>query len=371
MAAQSLTYTNPALRLSEARQTSGRVRWRSPSNIALVKYWGKHGRQLPRNPSISLTLEQAATFTDIVFSPRNGSATATGICLNFRFEGIDHHPFEDRVQRFLEALLPVFPFLAELDLHISSRNTFPHSSGIASSASSMSALALALCDMERLLFGWAGTEKDFLIKASYIARLGSGSACRSVFPTAALWGRWNELPDSSDLYAIPCEEQIHPDLAYMHDTILLVDQGPKSVSSRAGHHLMEGNPFAPARYDQARERLETLWKAMKTGDMDTFGQITEAEALTLHALMMTSMPPYMLLKPNTLAILEAVKNFRASEKIPVYCTLDAGPNVHVLFPDVCKTPVMAFIESELAPYCQQKRWIADSVGKGPTRLDHA
>ena len=89
----------------------------------------------------------------------------------------------------------------------------------------------------------------------------------------------------------------------------------KSVSSRAGHALMEGNAFAKPRYEQANERLLRLLPALKSGDLETFGQICENEALTLHALMMASNPSYILMRPNTLKMIELLRAYRLIRNI--------------------------------------------------------
>src|SRR5574344_218363 len=151
----------------------GGVKWQSPSNIAIVKYWGKRDNQLPRNPSISFTLSQCRTETSVFFEKSDRFS------LDFRFDGKENVPFSERIKEFLVANLPYLPFLSQLDLKIDSHNTFPHSSGIASSASSMSALIMCLLDIERMANDETAID---LQKASYLARLASGSASRSVFP---------------------------------------------------------------------------------------------------------------------------------------------------------------------------------------------
>ncbi len=132
---------------------SGDIHWQSPSNIAIVKYWGKHGQQLPRNPSISFTLQAAYTETELSYVPRETAGEE--ISLDFFFEGQAQPAFAQKIVKFLGALATeeILPFLTQFHLTIHSANSFPHSAGIASSASSMSALALCLCSMEQELFG--------------------------------------------------------------------------------------------------------------------------------------------------------------------------------------------------------------------------
>jgi diphosphomevalonate decarboxylase len=361
-------YTNPRLLLDSSNPPeAGKITWRSPSNIALIKYWGKHGQQLPRNPSLSLTL--AASFTDTMLEYSHRDDVSDGqIDLDFYFHQEENEAFKAKTLDFLQSLLPIFPFLKQLKLVVRTGNSFPHSAGIASSASGMSALALCLCSLEDLLFGTLQNPADFDRKASYLARLGSGSACRSIFSHAAVWGQTPLVADSSDEYAVPVGDAIHDVFKSFHDDILIVSRAEKSVSSRAGHALMEGNPYAEPRYAQARARLATLLDAMRAGDLDTFGKITEDEALTLHALMMCSNPAYTLMRPDSLAILEKVRAYRAATGHPVYFTLDAGPNVHLLYPGDIVHEVRKFIEDDLAEHCEDGYVQQDWVGEGPEEM---
>lgn len=335
------------------------VKWQSPSNIAIVKYWGKRPgmKQIPQNPSVSFTLSKCRTETSIDYkaSDRFG--------LHFRFDGKENPEFQTKIAEFLKNQLSAFPFLNEIELHINSHNTFPHSSGIASSASSMSALVLCLMDIDREL---NGGEID-LQRASCLSRLASGSACRSVFPKMALWGATEARPGSSDEYAVSLENEIHPLFKTFHDSILIVSDAKKSVSSRAGHALMNGNPYAESRYAVAKNNIVNLLEALKKGDLETFIRITEWEAMQLHALMMCSEPSYILMKPNTLRIINTLLEFRKETDIPVCFTLDAGPNVHILYPDQHAEMVERFIMDELEQYCVGGQWIPDQVGDGASK----
>lgn len=340
------------------------ISWESPSNIAIVKYWGKHGRQLPNNPSISFTLQNAKTTTTIKYEPTKKSDL---VDFTFLFEGAENAAFSTKIGKFFNSLAAeYFPFLLDHKLHIESSNTFPHSSGIASSASSMSALALCLVDMERQLGIESGV--DFYTKASTIARLGSGSACRSVFPVMGLWGYHDKIDQSSDGYAIDMSSYVHDSFKTFHDDILIISADEKSVSSTAGHNLMIGNPYADARYDQAGRRMMDLLSIIKKGDVEAFGKMSEDEAMTLHALMMCSDPSYILMKKGTLEAIEIVRRFRTETNIPLYFTLDAGPNVHLLYPDQYAVPIQTLIQEQLKPLCANGRIITDVVGQGPKSL---
>ena len=356
-------WLNEAFQGEVPNDFQGKVGWQSPSNIALVKYWGKKGRQIPQNPSISFTLSECRSETFVSFEK------AEKFGFQFFFEGKENLAFGAKIEKFLLENQSFFPFINQLNLKVESRNTFPHSSGIASSASSMSAFVMCLLEIERSLSLSKGRPIDMVLrKASYFSRLASGSAARSVFPKMALWGATDCYNGSSDEYAVPLENDIHPVFKTFRDSILIVSSEKKSVSSRAGHGLMEGNPYAPARYAQANENIKNLLTALKSGDLDTFINITESEALQLHALMMCSNPSFILMKPNTLHIIEKVRNFRNETHIPLCFTLDAGPNVHLLYPESEAKKVEKFIMSELVTYCNQGRWIADHVGDWPKLL---
>ena len=343
---------------------AGSITWRSPSNIAIIKYWGKYGIQLPRNPSLSLTLSASFTDTMLNYEFREGQPDGQ-IELEFLFHQQENEAFCAKILEYLQSLLPIYPFLKQLKLSVQSGNSFPHSAGIASSASSMSALALCLCSLEDELFGTLKDPAAYDKKASYLARLGSGSACRSIFPQAAVWGETLQLEGSSNEFAIPVDHLLHETFKDFHDDILLVSREEKAVSSRAGHELMDGNPFSEPRYAQARARLGKLLDVLRAGDVEAFGKIAEDEALTLHALMMASNPSYTLMRPGSLAIIEKVRQYRLDTGNPVYFTLDAGPNVHLLYPGNIVHEVRAFIDEQLLEHCEDNAVQQDWVGEGP------
>ncbi len=361
-----MTYENPKLILAHSALREGSIMWKSPSNLAIVKYWGKHGQQLPKNPSLSLTLDTSFTQTKLHYAPRK--VAGQDISLSLLFEGQPHEGFAQRVKQFFRKILPIFPFLKQLDLTVETQNSFPHSSGIASSASAMSALALCCCSMEDEFFGTLDEDEVFDRKASYVARLGSGSACRSIYPYWALWGETGEVPGSSNLYAVPMAEAVHPVFHTLHDDILIIRSGTKQVSSSAGHSLMQNHPFAEVRYQQARKNLYELINALRTGDLEAFGKVAEKEALMLHSLMMSAPSPYILMAPHTITAIERVWAFRKETGHPVFFSLDAGPNLHVLYPETIIHEVRPFVDTQLAPLCEESIYLQDWAGEGPEQL---
>ncbi len=347
--------------------TSGTVSWQSPSNIALVKYWGKYGEQLPMNASISFTLKNCNTKTFLSFEKKN----TAGFDFEVFLDGKRAESFEPKIQKFFERVEVYLPFLKEFKFKIETSNSFPHSSGIASSASGMSALALCLVEMEqKMLPGHLTTaleESDsnyFIQKASFLARLGSGSACRSVEGPFIVWGEHPEIDESSNCFGIKYPFEVHQNFQNYQDTILLVDKGEKQVSSTVGHNLMLDHPFAEQRFRQAKDNLSKLIPIFKDGDLSEFIKIVESEALSLHAMMMTSVPYFILMKPNTLEIINHIWKFREITGSKVCFTLDAGANVHVLYPEIEKETVLQFINNKLSQFCKNGEYIEDEVGLG-------
>ncbi|PKP01478.1 MAG: diphosphomevalonate decarboxylase [Bacteroidetes bacterium HGW-Bacteroidetes-9] len=339
--------------------------WKSPSNIALIKYWGKKGIQIPSNSSLSVTLDEAYTITRVSADPVKAGS---GPIVSFRFEGELNHSFGSRIQLFLKSIIPHFDFLKDMALNIESGNNFPHSAGIASSASAMSALSLCLCSIEEEIMGVQSDREAFLRKASYISRLGSGSACRSVYGNFAVWGKHSSIKNSADDYAVTLPFEPNDLFTELHDTILIVDPGTKKVSSSVGHNLMKGHVYAEARFSQAEANLSSILIALQQGDWETFATIIENEALSLHAMMMTSKPGYVLMHPNSLKIIEKVIDYRKQSGLHVCFTLDAGPNVHLLYPERDSEKLKPLIE-ELKDFCFNRTSIYDKMGRGPVKLN--
>jgi diphosphomevalonate decarboxylase len=335
--------------------------WQTPSNIALIKYWGKTDPQIPKNASISFTLHNCHTITSIDFKKKEKGSVAD---FELYFEGKKNDDFKPKIATFFKRIATYCPYILEYQMTIHSENSFPHSSGIASSASGLSAIAMCLVSLEQSLSDGTMSAEFVKQKASFLARLGSGSASRSVEGPLVVWGEHPEIEGSSDLYGVKFNEHVHPIFQNYQDTILLVDKGEKQVSSTVGHNLMHDHPFAAQRFEQANENLSKLKQVLKEGDVDQFIAIVESEALTLHAMMLTSTPYFMLMKPNTLEVINKIWAYRKEHKSAVCFTLDAGANVHVLYPEKEKENIMQFIDEELSEYCQKKQYICDSVGLG-------
>jgi len=302
-------------------------------------------------------LSAAATTTTLKYKKGTGKVTVF-------LEGQEAPSFLPKIHTFLKRTQTLFPFTDQYDFEVHTSNSFPHSSGIASSASGMSALSLCLMSIKEVL-GLAIS--DFFEEASEAARLGSGSGSRSLYGPMAAWGTHENTPGSNDKFAV-AYHSIDPVFKSFQDTILLVDKGTKKVSSTVGHQLMEGHPYAKARFEQAHTNQTALLTALRTGNLEAFGSIVESEALTLHAMMMASTPYFILMHPNTLRVIEAVWAFRAETGTPLYFTLDAGANVHLLYPASHKNVTLSFIEEHLKTFCKNGSYLCDAVGTGPEKI---
>ncbi|KUO65470.1 MAG: diphosphomevalonate decarboxylase [Lutibacter sp. BRH_c52] len=360
---------------------NGSFTWKTPSNIALVKYWGKQEPQIPENASISFTLDACFTLTTLEYKLKkerqpelvSGSVVEMlkqvplDTSFEIYFEGEKKKDFKPKIATFFKRIEQYVPFLKDFEFVIKSQNSFPHSSGIASSASGMGALALCVMSLEKEL-NPAMSNEYFNKKASFLARLGSGSACRSIEGPLIVWGNHQEIEGSSDLFGVKFPYKIHDNFKNYQDAILLVDEGEKQVSSTVGHQLMYNHPFAKKRFQQANENISKISKVLQSGDLSAFIAIVESEALSLHAMMMTSNPYFILMKPNTLKIINEIWDFRAHTNSDICFTLDAGANVHVLFPEMEKETVNNFIKSNLMQYCQENHYICDIIGEGATSI---
>jgi diphosphomevalonate decarboxylase len=328
------------------------IEYTSPSNIAFVKYWGKRDNQIPQNPSLSMTLKNCFSQMSIEFSKSDKYSLDS-----FLFDGLSNQEFKKKIDSKIRSMLSELPFLNSYSLNIKSQNSFPHSSGIASSASAFSALMLCLLKMESKVLG---TELD-LKRTSSFSRLCSGSASRSVYSGFSHWGK-SFFDHSSDTYAIGIQYEID-----LYDSIAIVSSEEKSVSSSLGHKLMDSNPYRETRYQQAHSNIKLLHTALKNKDYHSFGEILEQEAMELHALMMCSKPSFVLLESNSFKIIDEVRRFRRLTGKPLYFTIDAGPNIHLIYPEFILVEVHEFIEKAITPLSQ--KIIHDVKGTGPELLE--
>lgn len=324
------------------------------SNIALIKYWGKYADQIPANPSISYTLNHCKTNTSVEFIADESFLVQTFL------SGNEEVKFAEKIEKYFKNIEQYLPWILKGRYIIKTENTFPHSSGIASSASGFGAIAKCLMILDSAFSGNI-SEDDSLRKASFLARLGSGSACRSLYNGLVVWGNSDEVSGSSDLFAVQYpNSEIHEIFKDFNDWVLLIHEGQKSVSSTVGHGLMNTNPYAERRFQEARENFIPMKGILKSGNLESFIKLVEHEALTLHAMMMMSDPAFILMKAGTMEVINKIWEFRRDTKLPLFFTLDAGANVHLLFPnDGSEEKIKDFIETELLQHTQKNGVVKD------------
>ncbi|MGB0452836.1 MAG: diphosphomevalonate/mevalonate 3,5-bisphosphate decarboxylase family protein [Bacteriovoracaceae bacterium] len=329
--------------------------WSAPSNIAFVKYWGKKEIQKPMNPNISGTLSECRTQTQVKV------LKSSNFLLNFSFEGRQNQSFAEKLKKILiKRIAPELKFdVDKFQFDIQSLNTFPHSCGIASSASFYASLALCLTEIENSLLGQKVSKEEFFNRASFLARLGSGSASRSLFSPFVSWG------DTSEEFSHQIQIEHHA-FQQVGDSIVVIDDSEKKVGSSVGHSLMDDHIYREKRLMNAKKNYDSVLEALQTGDWKEFINILEKEALELHALMMTSNPQFLLLRPDTIAVIEKLYSFRSKNNASIGFTLDAGPNIHLIYPLYEKELMLEFVEQCRLEFNISKV-IYDEIGGEPKK----
>jgi diphosphomevalonate decarboxylase len=283
------------------------------SNIAFVKYWGvrkgRGDRRVPLNPSVSMTLDVARTTTTVAFLP----GLKEDVCT------INNRPAPpdalERVRRVLDRVRRTAGLKAFA--RIVSTNHFPTSAGIASSASGFAALALAATRAAGL------TENAKWMVPLTI--LGSGSACRSLHGGYVLWTPPSAGRDSSRVRQLADEDHWR-----LVDLVAILSRERKAVPSEQGHLLARTSPLLEGRLRSLARILTKVKRAVRERDLQALGEWLEADALCMHAVMMTSRPSLLYWEPATLAVVKTVRDLRLRRDLPCYFTIDAGANVHVI-----------------------------------------
>jgi diphosphomevalonate decarboxylase len=292
-------------------------------NIAFIKYWGNknHELRIPSTDSISMNLGNLTTRTTVVFDKKikNDRLTLNGE----KIKGIGL----DRVTNLLDKVREMSQISFYAD--VTSENTFPMGSGIASSASGFAALSLAATSAAGLSLAE--------IELSRIARVGSGSASRSI-PSGFV--EWYQGTDHESSFS---ESIALPDHWALVDCIAVIGYAHKAISSADGHMIADTSPLQKVRVSDAPRRMDICRQAILNRDFLQFAEIVELDSNMMHAVMMTSSPNLIYLEPASLAIMQAVKTWRANEGLELCYTIDAGPNVHV----ICKEEISSEVIDRL------------------------
>lgn len=310
-------------------------------NIAFIKYWGNsdHLRRLPTNPSLSMNLADLYTVTTVAFEE-----SLSGDILLINGTQVTG-PGRARVTTSLDLIR------AEASLNLAARveseSNFPVGSGIASSAAAFAALSVA----GAAAAGLALTEAEL----SRLARRGSGSACRSV---PAGYCQWLPGDDQSSV----ATSLAGPDHWDLRDLVVVVSQEHKSVGSTGGHKIADTSSLQQARVAGAESRLAACRQALLARDLAAMGPIIEEDTIIMHAVMMSGHPPLYYWHPTTMAIIQVTQQWRR-DGLPVYFTIDAGPNVHL----ICEAAHAPAVEAAARRMAGVQNVLTSRAG-GPARL---
>ncbi len=317
----------------------------APSNIALVKYWGKRDLDLnlPATGSISVTLDKLTSRTRVTFDER---LTADRVTLNGEVLGAEAR----RVTRFLDLVRATYGEREHAE--VDSVNDFPTGAGLASSASGFAALTLA-CD--------AALGLDLTpAERSVLARRGSGSAARSFIDGFAEMDA-GTAADGSDAYAVDLAPPGHLDLRVL---VAITTRRPKAIGSTEGMRLTQAtSPFYAAWLASTRADLTAMRAAITEADVPRVGALAEANCLRMHATMISTQPPLLYWNGATLGVMHAVHALRA-EGCGAWFTMDAGPQVKVL----CASADAAAVAERLATVHGVEDVIAAAPGRGARLL---
>lgn len=282
------------------------------SNIALIKYWGKRDVELnlPAVGSISLTLKSLSTETQIEFSEQFGEDIFI----------LNDKSIKGRQLARISNFLDLFRKLGSTDLpaKVTSVNNFPTSAGLASSASGFAALTLAASDALSLDVSPR--------ELSILARRGSGSAARSIFGGVVQMHR-GERDDGEDAFA---EQLYREDYWDVRLLILVTSKQQKPIGSTEGMQLTaQTSPFYQRWVSSSEFDLEAIQRALADRDFETFGEISEFSCLKMHGLALSANPGLLYWNATTVELIHEIRRLRHNG-IPVYFTIDAGPQVKIL-----------------------------------------
>ncbi|MGQ0700929.1 MAG: diphosphomevalonate decarboxylase [Panacagrimonas sp.] len=318
---------------------------RAPSNIALVKYWGKRDAELnlPAVGSLSITLDGLWTETQVCFQPQSHTDTFT---LNGRAE--------PSKQARVSAALNLLCDIAQVDwcASVDSHNNFPTGAGLASSASGFAALVVA---------GAAALDLHLTpFELSVLARRCSGSAARSIFGGFVEWKR-GELGDGSDSHAIPL---IAPAEWPLRVVVAMTSQAEKPVGSTVGmNRSFCSSPFTTSWIEEQDADLDGARTAVLNHDFEALAEVSEHSCLKMHALAMTARPALLYWNAATVDCIQRARELRASG-VAAFFTIDAGPQVKV----ICEPAVAVRVATALREIPGVVEVIECGLGDGASLL---
>lgn len=292
----------------------------APANIALCKYWGKRDEKLnlPVTPSLSISLGQKGSH----FSFEIIDADSDRLTLNEQLQSTEN-VFSQRLFSFIN----LFRKTNHPSLHIRIHSTVPIAAGLASSASGFASVVKGL----DALYGWQLTPSEL----SILARLGSGSACRSLWSGFVEWQQ-GVREDGMDSLGVPLN-MVWPQLCI---GLLIVSSDKKSISSREAMAITQRtSPFYTVWPQQVATDLAEIKKALAKKDFIALGEASERNALSMHTTMLMATPSIAYNTPQSIEYMKQIWQLR-QDNLPIYFTQDAGPNLKILFLEKNKADVL-------------------------------
>lgn len=292
----------------------------SPANIAFIKYWGRSDHKLfiPANSNISMNLSSCFTVTTACLTNKKEDE----VFVKFHNTGFRRLSPQDHKSKALFAQIKRIRKFAKTNkkVKIYSQNNFPADAGIASSASSFSALTGVLL----LAYGLKNLFEDKLEFSKQIRLCGSGSAVRSCMDGFV---EFKTGKDHDSSFAVQIADNNHWDLI---DIVVIVNDEKKKVSSSEGHELAETSSFFRQRIKDIPKRMADCKKAILDKDLKKLGEITEEDCLSMISVMLTSKPPILYWNEGSISLINSVYSWRENDKLPVYFSFDAGANAHLI-----------------------------------------
>jgi diphosphomevalonate decarboxylase len=316
----------------------------APANIAFIKYWGMRDttHTLPYNGSISMNLDQCLTTTTVEFDSGLNDDDVT-----LTFYGQEPQQASGKARERVVAHLDRLRALKDerCRARVTSTNNFPADAGIASSAAAFAALTLATSAALRL-------DLETRTLSRLARQSGSGSASRSI-PTGYV--EWYNGDDETSI----AESIAPPEHWNLADVVAVVDPGVKKVGSAENHRLAATSPYFSVRLDEIELRLASIRDAIARRDLGLLGTTMEADAVSMHVVCMTQVPPSFYWNAGTMSVLHAVRAWR-EEGLQAYFTMDAGANVHV----ICAAADRAEVQSRLAALPDVQFTLLNGPGQG-------
>ncbi len=291
-------------------------------NIAFIKYWGNRNEELrlPVADSLSMTLSNPSVTIE-------AEASDTMIIRSIEMNGEEKNLSDAQKKRFVDQFVLAKEYLRTLGaedtlpsaVSLIVRSEIPSGIGLASSAAVFAATAKAYAEMIKQSIALTKAQE------SVIARLGSGSAARSIFSGfASFVARGDGIGDA---WAEQIADENHWQL---HDIVIAPEVEHKKVGSTEGHALASTSPHWSERVRQMPRRQKECIDAILQKDFEKLQHVTEEDCMDMHNVMMTSTPSLQYLNKETYRIVKEIENLRSAEHLEVLYTMDAGPTVHVI-----------------------------------------